>query len=280
MSSEAIHVDGDEDSPVCPTCGDTFRSTRAVKIHHTKSHGESVVNQRRCEREGCDKQFDARPSSTQQYCSLECAAAKQSDRVALTCPGCEEEFSVPKCEAERRCYCSRACQKAHNHVTLTCEGCGDPFDVLKHRKDSARFCSASCRGRAGGFARDQGKLSTIECRVCNAEVGTYRPDERRYCSNKCRYSDVRRSGHQYRPRNPTGREGFERLVNHCYFKEGHDLDATTRIVRDRLEDGERWTREDVEELTGELLTKPRKVDQRLHAINPEDIGLTPIGGKR
>lgn len=65
----------------CPTCprGD-FGSERAMKIHHVRSHGESL-NERTCPH--CRETFVSRRLHTgewQQYCCQDCEAADRRNR--------------------------------------------------------------------------------------------------------------------------------------------------------------------------------------------------------
>ncbi|WP_254535924.1 HNH endonuclease [Halomarina litorea] len=72
-----------EASSNCPTCGrDDFASERAMKSHHARMHGESLV-------ELVEKEFD--------------------------CRWCEESFSRELREAEQREFCSRSCAAKASH---------------------------------------------------------------------------------------------------------------------------------------------------------------------
>lgn len=265
-----------DERTTCPTCYKPHDTRRALKIHHKRLHDERLVDYKECEE--CGNEFEPhRPGKGQKYCSRECVVASQTRAVELTCPECGETFESPPCEADRRTFCSRACQTASKRETLECEECGDAFEVRSHRAETARYCSWDCRTAT---------TSTItrECPVCYKTLTVYQTEYQRgrgqYCSVRCRCIDRKRTG-QYLPRNSADPETrFERLVDHSFIKEGHSIDATTRIVHERLPNGERWTRDDVEELTAEILTRQRKVDRRLEALRPEDLGLTPLGGKR
>jgi ssDNA-binding Zn-finger/Zn-ribbon topoisomerase 1 len=65
-----------QESTVCPTCGrDDFDTERAMKLHHTQSHGESIAGiPVSCDE--CGKQFRRKKSRVEKsdsvYCSIEC----------------------------------------------------------------------------------------------------------------------------------------------------------------------------------------------------------------
>lgn len=109
---------------MCPTCDrDDFDTERALKIHHSKAHGESISG------------------------------------VELSCEYCGDTYRKPPSEAERSRFCSRECMAAHrsetmttpfggerNGVELECEWCGTTYRVpASSAERGSRFCSRDCQ---------------------------------------------------------------------------------------------------------------------------------------
>jgi uncharacterized C2H2 Zn-finger protein len=109
----------------CPTCDREFDTERALKIHHSKAHGESISG------------------------------------VEITCEYCGDTYSKSPSEADRSRFCSRDCQAAHqsdtidspfggerNGVHLTCERCGEEYRRAAANAEGSRFCSRECQSAA------------------------------------------------------------------------------------------------------------------------------------
>lgn len=109
---------------ICPTCDREFDTERALKIHHSKSHGESIAG------------------------------------VELTCKNCGSTYRKPPSMASRSSYCSQDCQSEHfseirdepfggerNGVYLTCETCGDEYRRAAANAKGSRFCSRECQSK-------------------------------------------------------------------------------------------------------------------------------------
>jgi hypothetical protein len=109
---------------ICPTCGKEFGTERGLKVHHTKSHGETIAG------------------------------------VELICENCGETYRKPPSEAERSTYCSQDCQAEHfseirdtpfggerNGVHLTCEWCGEKYRLPAADAEGSRFCSRECQSK-------------------------------------------------------------------------------------------------------------------------------------
>lgn len=66
-------------SEPCPTCGDTFDSKRGMKIHHTRTHGESLANKTELECQHCSEVFSRTTAhanrSDSHFCSKDCFLA-------------------------------------------------------------------------------------------------------------------------------------------------------------------------------------------------------------
>jgi len=154
---------------ICPTCEEEFEAKRAMKIHHSKKHGESI------------------------------------GRQELECEFCSQTFERYDSQAERATYCSKDClyednqrQTGKNHPKWkrnekTCEQCGEKYFPAPHRHEESRFCSIQCIGDwcsdhlsgensphwKGGVCEDYGKKwsaisrSIIErdqkCRICGSK---------------------------------------------------------------------------------------------------------------
>lgn len=108
---------------MCPTCGREFDTLRALKIHHSKAHGESIAGvESTCVQ--CGDTFRAPPSAERRFCSKECSAAHKSETMDAPFGG------------ER------------NGVTLTCEWCGDEYRRAEANSKGSRFCSRECQSSA------------------------------------------------------------------------------------------------------------------------------------
>jgi hypothetical protein len=125
----------------CPTCErDDFGTLRALKIHHSKAHGESIAGvELECEQ--CGETYRKPPSMTDRsrFCSVECMAAHRSETMDSPFGG------------ER------------NGVTLTCEQCGDEYRRAAANAEGSRFCSRECQSAAQSveFSSDDWHLSGV-----------------------------------------------------------------------------------------------------------------------
>jgi len=133
----------------CPTCGDSFGSEHAVKIHHTKAHDESIAGVE-VECSTCGGSFRKLPSDAEKYerhfCSDACKSEGYKNTVSLLCDFCGTTFERKKSHAENatRHYCSTECKgKAYrDRVTLTCENCSKTYE--KNRAAAIRYCRSYC----------------------------------------------------------------------------------------------------------------------------------------
>lgn len=107
--------------PACPTCDrDDFASTRGMRMHHAKTHGESIAGTR-FECDWCGESARKKPNhyatDTNHFCSPDCQKAhKQSTdaRVATDCDWCGDTLRVYSWRVETRdnIYCNRDCRGA------------------------------------------------------------------------------------------------------------------------------------------------------------------------
>jgi hypothetical protein len=89
------------------------------------------------------------------YCSRECSAKAQSQKVTIECDNCGEEMRrSPSHVNDSFNYCSRDCRSLHNTVSCTCEACGEEFRRAKSALINRRtgelyehtYCSMECQG--------------------------------------------------------------------------------------------------------------------------------------
>jgi len=154
------------DDGQCPTCGNTFDSSLAMKVHHYNAHGERLVHSRDCE--VCGEEFEVRSGreDTNRFCSRECWDERRPQRQTVetktvVCEWCGDTFErKPYHPDVEHQFCSAQCcgnwksenivGKSHplrNRIVLSCEQCGEEFDVIESRASTARFCSQDCLGQ-------------------------------------------------------------------------------------------------------------------------------------
>lgn len=157
----------------CPSCDENLRSKRGVKLHHKRSHGESIRGvESECEE--CGEVYRVSKSQTRRsrFCSRECKDNHQtislkgvnnpnhSRRVEVECSWCGVREKVPPSRVERYAYCSRKCKNAsmvgqtgedhprwQEKETLECEVCESEFEVYPNHYHPARFCGQACYGK-------------------------------------------------------------------------------------------------------------------------------------
>lgn len=133
----------------CPTCNKVLNTSLGLKQHHTKVHGESLVETSECN--WCGERFKVRPSQPGNFCSRECHGKHRSEnglparkrRVEVDCEGCGESMELQKSEVGHKKYCSLNCRR--NGEMVDCEMCGSEFYAYD-TYDNARFCSQDCYG--------------------------------------------------------------------------------------------------------------------------------------
>lgn len=150
MSVDDLQV---EDGYECPTCEKVLNTSLGLKQHHTKVHGQSLVETAVCV--WCGDEFHKKPTQEGRFCSRECFGKHRTEngvparkrQVELTCDHCGDVFSINQSKAEERRYCSKECyHKDSDRDTVSCEICGDDFQVYGQRVDDARFCGQECYG--------------------------------------------------------------------------------------------------------------------------------------
>jgi len=166
----------------CPTCDrDDFKSEHGVKLHHARTHGESLVKStRECaycgspvtvydshrgknERVFCSDS-DCYPNWQSENRSGEtCSWLGDGSKITVECVICREEKELYPSRVENHdvFFCSSECngewlaegwrgeknpQWSGGESTVECEICGDEFEVRAIREDTAVTCSRDCRG--------------------------------------------------------------------------------------------------------------------------------------
>jgi hypothetical protein len=166
------------DNTECPTCGrDDFKNERGLKLHHAKTHGESLATETfACEY--CGNEFERKPYHVDRYenlfCGLECRSAHFSEtrqgeghpnyqqREVVECAHCGDELERPSWQIERteRQFCDQGCMSSwrsemrsgedsphYNRSPVECWVCGETFKVERHVAEGDRdhVCSPDCR---------------------------------------------------------------------------------------------------------------------------------------
>jgi len=152
----------------CPTCGETFDSTRGLGVHHSAAHDELLPN-RTCA--ACGDAFHS--EHEHKYCSESCRATAVSfegennpnwdgGKTSATCEACVTEFRYypsekpglycPDCVENEQWRHDRDIAGENNPrwsggtVALDCDNCGDTFDRYPSNIESAHvFCSRNCQ---------------------------------------------------------------------------------------------------------------------------------------
>lgn len=139
-----------QDGYECPTCEKTLPTSLGLKQHHTKTHGESLLDPVTCE--WCGDEFIAHGSNKRVTCSRECKANRRGElgmparkrRTIVQCRRCGDDMEVRDSEVGMKVYCSKECRRGGEDVS--CEVCGEEFYAYESYVDSARFCSQECYG--------------------------------------------------------------------------------------------------------------------------------------
>lgn len=225
------------DGVPCETCGETFPTQQGMRSHHTQKHGESLTNS--------DEDVE-RP---------------------YKCKTCGDRFK------SRRGMRSHHTQKHGVRVDIRIcarEGCNDP--ITGYDPDQ-QYCSPDC----SQASKRSGQVA-ITCACCYKTFYVPPSHEERYvrCSPRCRGIAQRCNfGEGDKLRRYTRPGTFKELVRHVYAYEGHSFEALCRIVDVELDDD--YSREEISEMVSELMSHERNVRNRVWALRPEDLGLSPIG---
>lgn len=85
----------------CPTCGKDFETDRGMKIHHSRSHGESIASDE-ADCQVCGTTFDYYSSMQKgDFCSYECSyTAREGENNPMKRPEVQEKNSRSQPEQE------------------------------------------------------------------------------------------------------------------------------------------------------------------------------------
>lgn len=168
---------GNEDDGVeCPTCGKEFNTERGMKVHHTKSHGESLIATQEtchwCEAEFTDTRNRNRESE-RRFCGQDCRREWLKTRTGkkhprynsseVTCAHCGNALTRPEYRLRegKKHYCNYTClgqwrsenltgtdSPTYNSVSVDCEYCGESITKPASRDDGRQhFCDGACHGK-------------------------------------------------------------------------------------------------------------------------------------
>lgn len=152
--------------------------------------------ERNCE--VCGRIFKTVPSRVKdgygRFCSRECWAKSQRDKIKRTCQFCGKEFEAKPSNVKRGLakFCSVEC---YNQSRMTgevrhCLACRKKFYVTKHDIDSdnkGKYCSWSCFRKVQD---SKPNFIEVKCEHCHRHVYKWRKDikrtERQFCSLACK----------------------------------------------------------------------------------------------
>lgn len=234
------------DAEQCPTCRETFDSCRAMKVHHSKVHDESIAGEEfTCDQCGVVSRRDASHihDDMNNFCSAACRGAYRSEnytgpkaprwnggKKTLVCKQCSDTYQKSPSAAGNSNFCSRSCRSdwiSENRsgsdssmwkprITIQCDSCDSDIEVLESEAGRRRFCGRSCyeqwvsEERTGESHHRWSKVE-IKCENCGDGflAKPSHTDTRRFCSRGC-YASARSDeySHENHPRWKGGRDLF------------------------------------------------------------------------
>lgn len=177
----------------CPRCGRAFQTERAMKVHHTRTHGESIAGVG-AECVNCGDSFRRKQSKIDRadkpFCSPECQADWRSEnftgennaawkggKAEVECAVCGSQIQRIQAHAEKRdrYFCSGECsgkwfsenQSGEDHPLWkgkeehNCDNCGATLHRYpRDDRHDRHFCDAECLGewRAENYSADGRKF--------------------------------------------------------------------------------------------------------------------------
>lgn len=224
----------------CPTCGkefkdgDSYDAESRMRIHHSRSHGETLPDreyecphcpykklvrrdieqhiervhqqdEENAECPTCEALFHKKQAMNAHH------AQKHGERLALderVCECCGSEFHEYESRISngRGVYCSQECLSADGRVERECVNCGREMVVESHRAEQYDnlFCTKSCDAewRSSHLAEDGHPMYVerikVECASCSDTL-LRRPayvekHERQFCDSSCHWDWI--SEHQ------------------------------------------------------------------------------------
>ena len=154
----------------CPTCGESFDSSRGLGVHHSAVHDELLPN-RECAR--CETEFHS--EHEKKYCSEEC----RDEAVSF------EGENHPNYSGGKD--------------TTECEICGSTFDYYPSEKKGL-YCSTCVEEEEWRYTPDvegknhprwSGGEKKLECGECGATFTRHRSvsdSDHVFCSTECQYA--------------------------------------------------------------------------------------------
>lgn len=185
-----------------------------------------------------------------QYCSQQCSAHAQSQRLSLACLSCKKSFAVTPSRKDAR-YCSNACfarSKDKGPYSYICALCNTPFLRKKKRTKTSPYiyCSRRCTGlakRAHWATRFWSYVDKKEAYECwpwrgahdQDGYGTYRfTNETGYQSRRAHQVAYELTFGSW----PQGKQGCHTCDNPCCCNPKHLYPGTVKEnMRDRRERG-------------------------------------------
>ena len=167
----------------CEWCGKHFKR-RLKDVHSAENKGQKI-----------------------RFCSFKCKEEHWGrNRVKQTCPVCGKIFLLQKKDATPGRACSSECaakniKNRRLHLTpmttIICAHCGKEFKehdsyirTQNARGQKVRFCSRKCSLEHTGRAPIE--RVTVECELCHKPFVKKINENKRFCSEKCRKSNLQR----------------------------------------------------------------------------------------
>ena len=164
----------------CPTCDGVYTNERGMKIHHARTHGESIANKVEKECRVCNTEFVDYVDSghgESYYCSRDCMSEDYSDRASRNEFGFGSHgYKTPKGQ-DNNSWIERE--------TIECMVCGETIEVKI--TDGRKVCGIECVWKLNGSR----KFRTFRYQKCHSpecdKVFTVSPKgkDKKTCSEEC-----------------------------------------------------------------------------------------------
>lgn len=176
--------------PQCPTCDKELDTERGLKVHHSRVHDESLIED---EDEGdvecpeCGEMFaDEGGMKTHYGHSHEGSLTEDPDYADVECPTCgKAEFET---EMGMKTHHARVHDEVISLETNECAVCGDEFEA----KPSAerKYCSHECRANGDHYKEGEEHGNYVEydeytCEWCGETFEEKPSNKNRFCSREC-----------------------------------------------------------------------------------------------
>lgn len=188
----------------CKDSERTFDTERAMKVHHSHAHGESIAKKETCCDE-CGAVFEYYPSIKDGILCSKCLSngvnpvrnkpdsiPNSVEKKEVECTRCDNTRDIPKSDYEKNknYFCGDECYNKYraerNSVDTKCDQCKDDLTLSRTRYEdhNNNFCGKECRLK---FQRNSIK---IFCHYCGDSKKKPRShvigNNRNFCSNDCR----------------------------------------------------------------------------------------------